>query len=147
MTPEEALDKADRLVSTWMEQVKNARGYVHDKWQPADPKTRTDAVLRIAAFLLEHENPPSILRSPHRQPVATTWGGWAIDGSQGPPSLSTYNAAKAQMAAWAQDPNRPRPTIAVEAVELVIAVHEATLGTPRHLSHAPADCPGPPECM
>lgn len=51
-----ALKAADELVSTWMEQVKNARGYVHDAWKPADPEARTDAVLRIAEFLTQPES-------------------------------------------------------------------------------------------
>jgi hypothetical protein len=51
MNREEAIDKADVLVSIWMEQVKNNRGYVADGWKPADPTLRTDAILRIATFL------------------------------------------------------------------------------------------------
>ena len=52
MDRSEAIDKADELVTVWMEQVKNQRGYVADGWKPADPTLRTDAVLRIAGFLV-----------------------------------------------------------------------------------------------
>lgn len=57
MTREEALDKADALVTEWTEQVKNQRGYVHDKWSPVDLAARTEAVVRLAEFLLVPTGP------------------------------------------------------------------------------------------
>jgi len=55
---DEALTRADELVTVWMEQVKNQRGYVADGWKPADPTLRTDAVLRIADWLVKPLRPP-----------------------------------------------------------------------------------------
>lgn len=57
MTRQEALEKADAMVAAWTEQVKNPRGYVHDKWSPVDLEARTTAVLRLAAFLLTPTGP------------------------------------------------------------------------------------------
>jgi hypothetical protein len=54
---EEAIDKASNLVTEWTDQVKNQRGYVHDKWSPVDLEARTEAVLRIAEFLLVPTGP------------------------------------------------------------------------------------------
>lgn len=48
----EALEVANVLVTEWTGQAKNERGYVHDKWQPVDVTVRTEAVLRIADWLL-----------------------------------------------------------------------------------------------
>lgn len=67
MTREQALDKANQIVAEWTGQVKNERGYVHDRWQPADPATRTEAVLRLAAFLLGPERLP-LLQAPGGPP-------------------------------------------------------------------------------
>lgn len=44
---------ANKLVNEWTGQVKNERGYVHDKWQPVDVTERTTAVLRLAHWLME----------------------------------------------------------------------------------------------
>lgn len=55
MNGAEALAKADALVSEWTNQVKNERGYVHDKWSPVDLETRTEAVLRLADWLISQE--------------------------------------------------------------------------------------------
>jgi hypothetical protein len=54
---ETALATADKIVAEWTEQVKNPRGYVHDKWSPVDLEARTRAVLRIAEFLLVPTGP------------------------------------------------------------------------------------------
>lgn len=54
---EAALTRADGLVTEWTEQVKNPRGYVHDKWSPVDLDARTTATLRLAAFLLVPTGP------------------------------------------------------------------------------------------
>lgn len=50
---EEALALADQYVTAWTEQTKNSRGYVHDKWTPVEIQTRTEAVLRVAGWLLQ----------------------------------------------------------------------------------------------
>lgn len=44
---------ADKYVTDWTEQTKNVRGYVHDKWTPVEVQTRTEAVLRVASWLLQ----------------------------------------------------------------------------------------------
>lgn len=54
---ETALTRADELVTEWTEQVKNPRGYVHDKWSPVDLDARTTATLRLAVFLLVPTGP------------------------------------------------------------------------------------------
>jgi hypothetical protein len=65
LTRPEALEVANVLVTQWADQVKNERGYVHDKWQPVDLGQRTEAVLRVAAWLLEPTGPvPSGLLVP-----------------------------------------------------------------------------------
>ena len=69
MNREEAIDKADALVSAWMEQVKNQRGYVHDAWKPADPAARTEAVLKIANFLYEADPLPETDPLPKLVPI------------------------------------------------------------------------------
>lgn len=58
---EEALRLADQLVTDWAGQVKNERGYVHDKWAPVDLTARTEAVLRVAEWLLTK---PQLLTAP-----------------------------------------------------------------------------------
>lgn len=92
MNREEALDKANQLVTEWMEQVKNARGYVHDSWRPADPAARTDAVIKLAEFLWEPDVPnrvvpPMLVGSPQLcteclQPVAEGPGEECMDQEQ-----------------------------------------------------------------
>lgn len=57
MNRAEALELADKMVAGWTGQTKNERGYVHDKWQPTPLPGRTDAVLKLAAFLLGDEGP------------------------------------------------------------------------------------------
>lgn len=54
---EDALNAADQMVSEWTEQVKNQRGYVHDKWSPVELEARTVATLKIALFLLTPTGP------------------------------------------------------------------------------------------
>lgn len=61
MNREQALDKADAMVAEWMAQTKNARGYVHDNWKPADPAARTDAVIKLAEFLWEPDVPNRVV--------------------------------------------------------------------------------------
>jgi hypothetical protein len=70
MTPEEALDKANAIVTEWTAQVKNERGYVHDKWQPVDVATRTRAVTDLAGFLLSHHAAQATLVRPLPSPPA-----------------------------------------------------------------------------
>lgn len=99
MTPDQltsrrewALDKASQLVDEWTAQVKNERGYVHDRWQPTPLRDRTEAVLKVAEFLLKPSGqltPP--LTSP--LPVATILG-WRLDGHNGPPSKGQYDTAR-----------------------------------------------------
>lgn len=86
----DALDRASKMVAEWTDQVKNPRGYVHDKWQPIDIEARTSAVLRLAEFLMTK---PSLLRPP-LPPLTTTVLGWPIDGRDGPPPEQLYRFAK-----------------------------------------------------
>lgn len=74
MNREDALAKADRIVTEWTGQVKNERGYVHDKWQPVPIEDRTEAVLKLAEFLTDEPTPAvrSSLAPPHQEPDA----GW-----------------------------------------------------------------------
>lgn len=58
MNRAEALELADKLVERWVEAVKNNRGYIHDAWKPTDPEKRTDAVIKLAEFLMLPEPPP-----------------------------------------------------------------------------------------
>lgn len=92
MTRDEALAVADAIVTGWVGEVKNQRGYVADGWKPVDVATRTKAVLQLAEFLLEQATtlvPPT--------PPATVFG-WPLDGRAGPPSDQQYQAARSLLA-------------------------------------------------
>lgn len=52
LTRAEALKLASDMVADWTGQVKNERGYVHDKWQPTSVEARTLAVIKLAEFLM-----------------------------------------------------------------------------------------------
>lgn len=82
MTREEALAAADQMVTEWTEQVKNTRGYVHDKWSPVDLAARTEATLRLAEFLLRPTGP---LVAPAKPPPDTTWVHMEDEARPGPP--------------------------------------------------------------
>jgi hypothetical protein len=68
---EEALALADKYVTDWTQQTKNQRGYVHDKWTPVEVQTRTEAVLRVADWLLSSgrlKPPPTAPQDPRDVP-------------------------------------------------------------------------------
>jgi hypothetical protein len=52
VTREEALKLANIMITEWVGEKTNQRGYVHDKWQPTDLVARTEATVKLAAFLM-----------------------------------------------------------------------------------------------
>lgn len=82
----EALRLADEYVAQWTDQVKNERGYVHDKWNPTDPQARAEAVLKVAEWLMVK---PVLLKPP---PPPSTLFGW--HPGLGAPSAAQYRLAK-----------------------------------------------------
>lgn len=70
MNREQALDKANAIVAEWTGQVKNERGYVHDKWKPTEPSERVAAVLKLAEFLYETAPPSALLCGSCVQPTS-----------------------------------------------------------------------------
>lgn len=57
----EAIDKATEIVENLGKHENNSRGYKIDGWKPPTATERTDAILRIAAFLI---GPSGTLRAP-----------------------------------------------------------------------------------
>lgn len=126
MNREEAVDKANEIVAEWMDQVKNQRGYVHDKWQPADPAARTEAVLRLAEFLVRpgpNVVPPVQAELLPGPPPQTTLFGWPV-GSDECPTTEQYRFAKSMWQNYQDEPNRPRLAAEVDAVRDLIATYE-----------------------
>lgn len=68
----------------------NARGYKHDGWKPMTGPERTEAIIKLATFLLDEPTPP-VRDIP--APVSTIFG-WPIDGRGGLPSKAQYRTAQ-----------------------------------------------------
>lgn len=117
MTREQALAIADKLVAEWTGQVKNERGYAHDRWKPTDLGERTEAVLKLAAFLLVPSGP---LVAPLKADVREVGPAWTIYGwhpGLGAPSRSVYNAA----IQW-RNAHADTPVLAAEAEAISVAI-------------------------
>jgi hypothetical protein len=122
---EEALALADKYVTDWTEQTKNQRGYVHDQWTPVEVMTRTEAVLKVADWLLTR---PSLLSPPPPGFVPRETGGhidtlFGWHPGMGVPSKNTYN-----MAIWRRDrinqENLPVQAREAEMLRQVIEMYE-----------------------
>jgi hypothetical protein len=53
------------MITEWVGEKVNQRGYTHDKWQPTDLAARAEATVKLAAFLLVPAGP---LMAPAQHP-------------------------------------------------------------------------------
>ncbi len=124
MTREDALKLANEVVTAWISNPPtNGRGYA-DGWKPPTVAERTEAVIKLADFLMVPD-PPSKLVAPKLEPSPPTLYGWPIDGSKGDPTYQQYRAAKSVLRAM-EESGQPVPTVQVDAIRSLIGAFEAT---------------------
>jgi hypothetical protein len=128
MNRDEALGKADALVSAWIaDPPKNGRGYVADGWKAPSLVERTEAVERLAMFLMQPDRPSTNLVPP--VPVTRLFG-WAIDGSEGPPEERLYNYAQSILGHRVGD-GRLYKVEETEALRALVAAYEEAQKAPK----------------
>lgn len=116
MNREEALGAADALVTEWVGQVKNERGYVHDKWVPTPVEVRVEATLKVAAWLMAQDPVPV-----DRSAQVTTLFGWHEDGPS--PTKTQYESARA----FRLNPGGgPIPAVALDLAGKLMDAYEAS---------------------
>lgn len=129
----EALARATEVVeSIGNNPEKNNRGYKVDGWKTPTLAERTEAILKLAEFLMTEDQPPTRLVPPMKTMV--TIFGWDIN-SDGPPSKQAYQSARATLATWRRNPEITYPPEQLQGIEELIRVYE---------QHSPESTAGDP---
>lgn len=115
MNREEALAKATVIV----ESIGNNKV---DGWQTPILAQRTEAILKLAEFLMTEDQPPTRLVPPIT--AKFTIFGWDPYDSDSPPSVQAYKSAKATLATWQRNPGLVYPAEYVDAIGTLIETYE-----------------------